>query len=78
VCSQVGSNDQIVILLFPGSSHLNETYAKILIGKHLSDRFPVHNRLNQGDALTPLLMMLIFASLNMNTVFGLTYCLWYF
>jgi hypothetical protein len=69
---------KIVHLLLPGIPHLNETYTKILIGKHLSDGFSVHNGLTQGDALTPLLMMLISRSLNMNTVFGITYCLRYF
>jgi hypothetical protein len=31
----------------------NETYNKVRIGKHLSDKFPIH--LKQGDALSPLL-----------------------
>jgi hypothetical protein len=30
---------------------LNKTYTKILIGKHLSDNFPVKNDLKHGDAL---------------------------
>jgi hypothetical protein len=34
---------------------LNETYSKVLIGKHLSDSFPIQNGLKQGDALSPLL-----------------------
>jgi hypothetical protein len=34
---------------------LNETYSKVLIGKHLSDNFPIQNGLKQGDALSPLL-----------------------
>jgi hypothetical protein len=34
---------------------LNETYGKVRIGKHLSDKFPVQNGLKQGDALSPLL-----------------------
>jgi hypothetical protein len=34
---------------------LNETYSKVHIGKHLSDKFPIQNGLNQGDALSPLL-----------------------
>jgi hypothetical protein len=34
---------------------LNETYSKVRIGKHLSDSFPIHNGLQQGDALSPLL-----------------------
>jgi sorting nexin-29 len=34
---------------------LNETYSRDLVGKHLSDRFPVKNGLKQGDALSPLL-----------------------
>jgi hypothetical protein len=34
---------------------LNETYSKVLIGKHLFDDFPVQNDLRQGDALSPLL-----------------------
>jgi hypothetical protein len=34
---------------------LNETYSRVRVGKHLSDRFPIQNGLKQGDALTPLL-----------------------
>jgi hypothetical protein len=34
---------------------LNETYSKVRIGKHLSDKFPIQNDLKQGDALSPLL-----------------------
>jgi hypothetical protein len=34
---------------------LNETYSKVRVGKHLSDKFPVQNGLKQGDALSPLL-----------------------
>jgi hypothetical protein len=34
---------------------VNETYSKVLIGKHLSDNFAIQNGLNQGDALSPLL-----------------------
>jgi hypothetical protein len=34
---------------------LNETYSKVLIGKRLSDSFPLQNGLKQGDALSPLL-----------------------
>jgi hypothetical protein len=33
---------------------LNETYSKVHIGKHLSDIFPIRNRLKQGGALSPL------------------------
>jgi hypothetical protein len=34
---------------------LSETYSRVQVGKHLSDRFPVKNGLKQGDALSPLL-----------------------
>jgi hypothetical protein len=34
---------------------LNETYSRVQVGKHLSDRFPIMNGLKQGDALLPLL-----------------------
>jgi hypothetical protein len=34
---------------------LNETYSKVLIGKHLSDSFLIQNGLIQGDVLSPLL-----------------------
>jgi hypothetical protein len=34
---------------------LIETYSKVRNGKHLSDKFPFQNGLNQGDALSPLL-----------------------
>jgi hypothetical protein len=34
---------------------LNETYSKVCVGKHLSDKFPIWNGLKQRDALLPLL-----------------------
>jgi hypothetical protein len=34
---------------------LNETYSKFHIGKLLSDKFPIQNRLKQADARSPLL-----------------------
>jgi hypothetical protein len=34
---------------------LNERYSKVRIGKYLSDSFPIHDGLKQGDALLPLL-----------------------
>jgi hypothetical protein len=34
---------------------LNETYSRVWVGKHLSDMFPIKNRLKQRDALSPLL-----------------------
>jgi hypothetical protein len=32
---------------------LNETYSRVWVGKHLSDVFPIKNRLKQGDASSP-------------------------
>jgi hypothetical protein len=37
---------------------LNETYSRVLVGKHLSDMFPIKNGLKQGDFLLPLLSTL--------------------
>ena len=34
---------------------LNETYCRVRVGKHLSDKFPIKNYLKQGDALLLLL-----------------------
>jgi hypothetical protein len=34
---------------------LNENYSRVRIGKYLSDAFPIHNGLKQGNALSPLL-----------------------
>jgi hypothetical protein len=34
---------------------LNETCNEVLISKHKSDTFPIHNGLNEGDALASLL-----------------------
>jgi hypothetical protein len=34
---------------------VNETYSKVVLGKHLSDQFPTQNALKQGDTLSPLL-----------------------
>ena len=34
---------------------LNKTYNRALVGKQLSDMFPIMNGLKQGDAVTPLL-----------------------
>jgi hypothetical protein len=33
---------------------LNETYSKVRIGKHLSERFPIQNSMKQGDDLSPM------------------------
>jgi hypothetical protein len=33
---------------------LNEIYITVLIGKNISNRFPVQKGLKQGDALSPL------------------------
>jgi sorting nexin-29 len=38
----------------------NETYSRVQVGKHLSDRFPFRNDLKQGDALEPLLFNFAF------------------
>jgi hypothetical protein len=35
---------------------LNETYSKVCVVKLLSDKFPIHNEMKQGDALSPLLL----------------------
>jgi hypothetical protein len=34
---------------------LNEMYSRVLVGKNLSDMFPIRNGFKQGDALSPLL-----------------------
>jgi hypothetical protein len=34
---------------------LNETYKTVRIGKKLSDKFPIQNGVERGDALSPLL-----------------------
>jgi hypothetical protein len=34
---------------------MNETYNRILAGKHLCDRFPIRNDFKQGDTVSPLL-----------------------
>jgi hypothetical protein len=38
---------------------LNEMYSKVHIGKYVSDIFPVPIDLKQGDALPPLLFILL-------------------
>jgi hypothetical protein len=38
---------------------LNETYIRVLLGKHLFDMFPIRNGLQQGDALSPLIFNFI-------------------
>jgi hypothetical protein len=43
---------------------LNEIYSTVLIGKYQSDRFPIQNGLNQGDARSTLLF-----------IFGLVYAI---
>ena len=37
---------------------LHETYSRVWVGKHLSDMFPIKNRLKQGGNLSPLLFNL--------------------
>jgi hypothetical protein len=39
--------------------HLRDTYSKVCMCKHLSDKFPIQNGLNQGDALLPFLSTLV-------------------
>ena len=39
---------------------LNETYSTVRVGKHLSDMFPIHIGLKQGEALTPLLFNFVY------------------
>jgi hypothetical protein len=34
---------------------LNETYSRVQVDKHFSDRFPIKNGLKQGNALLPLI-----------------------
>jgi hypothetical protein len=34
---------------------LNETYSTVRIGENQTDKFPIQNGLDQGDALSPLL-----------------------
>jgi len=34
---------------------LTEKYSRVLVGKNVSDRFPIRNGLKQGDALSPML-----------------------
>jgi hypothetical protein len=41
---------------------LNETYSRVRVGKHLSDRFRIKSGLKQGDALSPLLFNFTFIS----------------
>jgi hypothetical protein len=36
---------------------LSQTFSKVLVGKHLSDSFPIQNGLKQGDALSLLLFI---------------------
>jgi hypothetical protein len=43
---------------------LNETYSKVCIGKLLSDKFPIHNGLKQGDVLSSLLFNFAFEYAN--------------
>jgi hypothetical protein len=38
-----------------GKVFLNESFDRVRVGKHLSDRFRIKNCLKQGDALSPLL-----------------------
>ena len=37
---------------------LTETYSRVRVGKNVSDRFPVRNRLKRGEALSPVLFNL--------------------
>jgi hypothetical protein len=39
--------------------YLNETYSEVHTSKLLSDKFPIQNGLKQGDALSPLLSILL-------------------
>jgi hypothetical protein len=47
-----GTPQQLVRLI---EMYLNETHSQVRAGKLLSDKFPIQNRLKQGDAVLPLL-----------------------
>jgi sorting nexin-29 len=49
---EVGIPKKLVRLI---RMRLNETYSKVRVDKLLSDKFPIQNRLKQGDGLSPLL-----------------------
>jgi hypothetical protein len=34
---------------------MNETYSRVRVSKHFSDKFPIRNALKKGDVLRPLL-----------------------
>ena len=38
---------------------LSETYSTVRVGRFLSDAFPIHCGLKQGDALSPLLFQFV-------------------
>jgi len=40
---------------------LTETYSRVQVGKNLSEMFPIRNGLKQGDALSPLLLTLLWS-----------------
>jgi hypothetical protein len=44
---------------------LNKTNSTFLVGKHLSDRFPIKNGLKQGDALSPLLFNFVLENMQL-------------
>jgi hypothetical protein len=52
ICIEFGTSMKLVRLM---KMHLNETYSKVCISKHLSDTFHILNGIKQGNALSPLL-----------------------
>jgi len=40
---------------------LHETYNRIRVGQHLSDKFPIKNDMKQGDALLPFLFNFLYS-----------------
>ncbi|KAJ4439982.1 hypothetical protein ANN_08113 [Periplaneta americana] len=49
---EFGIRKKLVLLI---TMCLSETYSRVRIGQFLSDAFPIHCGLKQGDALSPLL-----------------------
>jgi hypothetical protein len=46
---------------------LNETYSKIRAGKLFSETFPIQNGMKQADAVSPLLLHLVYIQLSLKS-----------
>jgi len=60
ILTEFGNPRELLRLI---KTSLTKTYSRVRVGKNVSDKFPIRNGLKQGDALSPILLTLLYSTL---------------